>query len=61
MLQPMIAASNDSVVRSTMPPSLVNYLANNFTPTGNLRRPLLTVLPWSPAHSRIGSGGCTPA
>ncbi len=50
LLTPMIAASNTSVVRYTMPPSAANYLANNFTPTGNLRMPLLTVHnTWDPA------------
>ena len=50
MLQPMIAASNDSVMRYRMPPSSVNYLTHNFTPTGRLRVPLLTVHnTWDPA------------
>jgi predicted esterase len=46
----MIAASNDSVVRYTMPPSSVNYLTQNFTPSGKLRIPVLTVHnTWDPA------------
>ena len=50
MLEPMIAASNDSVVRYSMTPASINYLTNNFTPTGNLRIPLLTVHnTWDPA------------
>lgn len=50
MLESMIAASNDSVVRYTMTPASINYLTNNFTPTGNLRIPLLTVHnSWDPA------------
>ena len=50
MLEQMIAASNDSVVRYSMTPASINYLTNNFTPTGNLRIPLLTVHnTWDPA------------
>jgi len=50
ILTSMIAASNDSVVRYTMPPSSVNYLTQNFTPSGNLRIPVLTVHnTWDPA------------
>jgi pimeloyl-ACP methyl ester carboxylesterase len=50
MLQDLIAATNDSVARYVMPPSAVNYLTQNFTPSGKLRIPLLTVHNrWDPA------------
>ncbi len=50
MLEQMIAATNDSVVRYSMTPASVNYLTHNFTPTGDLRIPLLTVHnTWDPA------------
>ncbi len=50
ILQSMIAASNDSVMRYSMPPSSVNYLTRNFTPSGVLRIPVLTVHNvWDPA------------
>ncbi len=50
ILNSMIEASNDSVVRYIMPPSAENYLARNFTPTGELRTPLITVHnTWDPA------------
>jgi pimeloyl-ACP methyl ester carboxylesterase len=50
MLEQMIAATNDSVARYRMTPASVNYLTHNFTPSGNLRIPLLTVHNvWDPA------------
>jgi predicted esterase len=50
LLDQMIAATNDSVARYAMTPASVNYLTQNFTPSGKLRIPLLTVHnTWDPA------------
>ena len=42
-LDAMIAGADAAVARFTMSPAAEAYLAHSFTPTGNLRRPVVTV------------------
>lgn len=50
ILSPLLTAANAAVVRDTMDRSALEYLSHNFTPTGNLRIPVLTVHnSWDPA------------
>lgn len=42
-LQPLVDQANATVTRYSMPPAAVNYLNQNFSPSGNLRIPVLTL------------------
>jgi predicted esterase len=42
-LDAMIAGADAAVARFTLAPAAEAYLSHNFTPTGNLRRPVVTV------------------
>lgn len=42
-LEPMLAFANANVARYTADPSAVNFMAQWFTPTGDLRAPVLTL------------------
>jgi hypothetical protein len=42
-IEAMIAASNDKVTRYDITPDAQNYLARNYTPTGNLQIPVVSV------------------
>lgn len=49
-VSPLIAAANAGVARFTFDPSAENYLEHHFTPSGDLRIPVLTVHnTWDPA------------
>jgi len=43
LLTPLLAGANAGVKRYVMPPAAEKYLSQNFTPTGDLRIPVLTV------------------
>jgi pimeloyl-ACP methyl ester carboxylesterase len=50
VLQPLVTFANGAVTRYTMDPSASKYLDRHFTPTGDLRVPVLTVHnAWDPA------------